>query len=80
MRFVKHHHSWYDEVWKKLVDSQVLRPSEMDGIMSNIDSTFQHASEEYRAEKAVESTKLAVWRSYDRADELSEEQSSKLQN
>lgn len=44
------------------MNSQVLRPSEMDGITSNIDSIFQHAAEEYRAEKAVESTKSAmIW-------------------
>ena len=60
MRFVKRHQPRYDEAWKKLVDSQVLRPSETEEFICNIESAFQHASEEDQAEKAVESAKSAV--------------------
>ena len=60
MRFVKRHQLRYDEAWKKLVDSKVLRPFETEEFVWNIDSSFQHASERDRAEKAVESAKSAV--------------------
>ena len=60
MRFVKHHQPQYDKAWKELVGSQVLRPSETEDFICNIDSVFQHASERERAEKAVESAESAV--------------------
>jgi len=60
MRFVKRHQPRYDEAWKKLVDSKVLRSSETEEFICNIDSAFQRASERMQAEKAVESAKLAV--------------------
>ena len=60
MRFVKRLKPRYDEAWKKLVDSGVLRPSETEEFICNIDSAFQRASEEDQAEKAVESAKSAV--------------------
>lgn len=60
MRFVKHHQPRYDEAWKKLVDSQVLRPFETQEVIWDIDSVFQRASEEERAEKAVASATSAV--------------------
>ena len=58
MRTVERHQPKYDEPWKELVDSQVLRPSETEEFICNI--KFQHASEKERAEKAVESAKSAV--------------------
>jgi hypothetical protein len=60
MRFVKRHQLRYDEAWKKLVDSQVLRPFETEEFICNIDSAFRRASEREQAEKAVESAKSAV--------------------
>ena len=60
MRFVKRLQPQYDEAWKKLVDSGVLRPSETEEFINNIASAFRRASEEEQAEKAVESAKSAV--------------------
>jgi hypothetical protein len=60
IRVVKRHQPRYDEAWKKLLDSQVLRPSETEKFICNIKSSIQHASEEDRAERAVQSAKLAV--------------------
>jgi len=60
MRFVKRHQLEYDEAWKQLLDSGVLRPFEIEEFICNIDSAFQYASERERAEKAVESAKSAV--------------------
>ena len=60
MRFVKLHQPEYDAAWKELVDSQVLRPSETQEFICNITSSFQRASEEERAEKAVELAKITV--------------------
>ncbi|KAL5331131.1 hypothetical protein ACEPPN_000660 [Leptodophora sp. 'Broadleaf-Isolate-01'] len=60
MSFVKRHQPRYNEVWKKLVDSKVLSPSETEEFIWNIDSSFQHASEEDRAERSVKSAKSAV--------------------
>ncbi len=60
MRFVKRHQPRYDEAWKKLVDSNVLRPSETEEFIWNLDSSFQHAGEEDRAERVVESAKSVV--------------------
>jgi hypothetical protein len=59
-KFVKRHQPEYDAAWKKLVDSQVLRPFETEEFICDIKSAFQRASERERAEKAVESAKSAV--------------------
>jgi hypothetical protein len=42
------------------VDSQVLRPHETEEFICNTNSVYQHAGEEERAERAVESAKSAV--------------------
>ncbi|CZR65639.1 uncharacterized protein PAC_15539 [Phialocephala subalpina] len=60
MRFVKRQQPQYDEAWKELVDSQVLRPNETEEFICNIASAFQHESEEERANKAMEFAKSAV--------------------
>ena len=60
MRSVKRRQPRCDEAWKKLVESQVLRPSETEDFICNISSAFQSASEEDQAEIAVESAKSAV--------------------
>ena len=60
MRFVKRHQARYDEAWKKLVESRVLRPFETEEVICDIASAFQRAGEEDRAEKAVASAKSAV--------------------
>lgn len=60
MRFVERHQPEFDEAWQVLVDAQILRPFETQEFICNIKSAFQHADEEERAEKAVESAKLAV--------------------
>jgi hypothetical protein len=60
MKFVKRLQPEYDAAWKALVDSQVLRPFETEEFICNIKSTFQRASEEEWAEKAVESAKSAM--------------------
>lgn len=60
MRVIKCLQPQYDEAWKKLVNLQVLRPSEIKKFICSIDSAFQHASEREWAEKAVKATKLAV--------------------
>ncbi|KAF8857851.1 hypothetical protein BDZ45DRAFT_422902 [Acephala macrosclerotiorum] len=60
MRFVKRLQPQYDEAWKELTDTQVLRPDETEEFICNIDSAFQHASERERAERAVEAAKWAL--------------------
>ena len=60
LRTVQRHQLQYDEAWKDLVDSQVLRPFETQELICNIESAFQRAGEEDRAKKAVESVKSAV--------------------
>ncbi|KAH9214444.1 hypothetical protein DL95DRAFT_389417 [Leptodontidium sp. 2 PMI_412] len=60
MRFVKRHQLRYDEAWRKLVGLKVLKPSETEEFIWNIDSSFRHAGEEDQAERAVESAKSAV--------------------
>lgn len=60
MRFVKRHQPQYDEAWKKLVDSKILRPFETEEFICNIASAFRHASEREQAEKAVKSAKADV--------------------
>lgn len=49
---------WYEKAWKEL--SKVLRPSETEEFIHNIDCALQHASEEERAEKAVKSAESDV--------------------
>ena len=60
IRIVKRLQPGYDEAWKELVDSHVLKPNETEEFICNIDSVFQHSSETERAEKAVKSAEAAV--------------------
>lgn len=60
MRIVKRLQPQYDAAWKELVDSQVLRPFETEEFICDVDSAFQRGSEEERAEKAVEATRVGV--------------------
>ncbi|KAH7317404.1 hypothetical protein BKA65DRAFT_483624 [Rhexocercosporidium sp. MPI-PUGE-AT-0058] len=60
IRIVKHLQPEYDEAWKELVDSQVLKPNETEEFICSIDSVFQRASERERAEKAVKSAESVV--------------------
>jgi hypothetical protein len=50
----------YQEAWKNLSDSVVLRPFETEEHICDTASAFQHASEEERAKEAVESTESAI--------------------
>ncbi|KAF2257131.1 hypothetical protein BU26DRAFT_546274 [Trematosphaeria pertusa] len=54
------HQKRHDNAWKKLVDSEVLRPGETEEVVCNIDTTFQDAGEKEIAKKAMQSAKLAV--------------------
>lgn len=60
----KRQQQWYANTWKKLVDSKVLRPFETEefigGYGSGLQLGIQAASEEEKAEKAVESAKSLV--------------------
>ncbi|RDL34579.1 uncharacterized protein BP5553_07707 [Venustampulla echinocandica] len=58
--FAKRHQPRYDEAWRKLLGSRILKPLEVEEIICNIDSAFQRAGEEYRAEKAVTVARSAV--------------------
>ena len=58
-RFLKHKQPEYDEAWKKLVDSNVLRPFETEEYICDILSAFQRQREREQAQKAVESVKSA---------------------
>ena len=60
MRFVKRRQSQYDEAWKELVNSNVLRLFETEKFICNIKSAFHHQSEKQHAERAVESAKSIV--------------------
>ncbi len=51
----------YDDAWKKLVGSKVLRPGECEENLFGFDTTLQHANEEERAKKALDSAESAVW-------------------
>ncbi|EFY86019.1 hypothetical protein MAC_07903 [Metarhizium acridum CQMa 102] len=51
---------WYDDQWKKLVDSGVLRPHETEEFICSPDPAFQRTSERIQAEKAVESARQAI--------------------
>ncbi|KXX80631.1 hypothetical protein MMYC01_203397 [Madurella mycetomatis] len=59
-RSIKRLRPKYNEAWKKLVDSEVLRPGETDETVYTIESAFQRASEREQAEKAVASTEAAA--------------------
>ncbi|KAK4243397.1 hypothetical protein C7999DRAFT_18242 [Corynascus novoguineensis] len=50
----------YDEAWKQLVDSGVLRPGETDETLRTTESSFRRASEREQAEKAVASAETAA--------------------
>lgn len=41
----KRRQQWYDNAWKKLVDSKVLRPFETEEFICDIKSAFQHSYE-----------------------------------
>jgi hypothetical protein len=61
--YIRRHQRQYDEAWKKLVDSKVLRPFETEESVSNIESEFQRQrerSERIEAEEAVKSANSAV--------------------
>jgi hypothetical protein len=58
--FYKRRQRLHDEAWKKLVDSKVLRPGETVEVIHNIKTSYQHASEEQKAKKAVQSAMSAV--------------------
>ena len=58
MSFVKYCRPKYDEAWKELVDSKVLRPFETEIFICSISSAYHHQSEKERAERDVESAKL----------------------
>ena len=50
----------YDEAWKKLVDSAVLKPSETAESLRTTESAFRLENEIEWAEKALKSAKLAA--------------------
>lgn len=58
--FVKRLQRRHDRGWKKLVDSNLLRPEETYDVICDINTSFQHGNEEERAEKAVQSATAAV--------------------
>jgi hypothetical protein len=59
-RLVRHHQPTYDEAWKALVNTGVLRPFETQEYLHNIDSAFHHQAEEEQARKAAELAESAV--------------------
>lgn len=60
MRFVRRRQSKYDEAWKELVSSNVLRSFETEEFICSIDSAFFHQSERDEAERAVNFAKSIV--------------------
>ncbi|KAL8907052.1 MAG: hypothetical protein Q9207_001632 [Kuettlingeria erythrocarpa] len=60
MAFVKRRQPQYDQAWKELVDSHVLRPFETEVFICSIDSAYYHQAESQQAEKAVESARSNV--------------------
>jgi hypothetical protein len=60
MRILKLRRPEYDEAWKKLVESRVLRPFETEEFICGSESVFLHVGEEERAKRAVESAKSVV--------------------
>ncbi|KAK0112338.1 hypothetical protein ONS96_001585 [Cadophora gregata f. sp. sojae] len=59
-RIVKRLQPKYDAAWKKLVDSQVLKPHETEEVIRNMASVFQHVCGTQLTEKAVASAEAAV--------------------
>ena len=59
-RSIKRLQPKYDEAWKKLVESAVLKPSETAESLRTTESAFRLESEIVQAEKAVESAKSAA--------------------
>ena len=59
-RFLQRKQPSYDEAWKKLVDSNVLRPFETEEYIWDIESSFQRQHEEGQAQKAVELARSAA--------------------
>lgn len=57
MRFVKRRQPQYNEAWKELVDSHILRHFETEAFICSIDSAFYHEAEQHQAKKAVESAR-----------------------
>ncbi|KAL9013440.1 MAG: hypothetical protein Q9173_001867 [Seirophora scorigena] len=60
MRFVKHGQPQYDEAWKELVDSHVLRHFETEAFICSINSAFCHQAEKQQAQRVVESARANV--------------------
>lgn len=58
--FVKRFQRQHDEAWEQLVDSNVLEPNETYEVICIIETTFRHANEEERAEKAAQLATSAV--------------------
>ncbi|KAL2160144.1 hypothetical protein VTH06DRAFT_1799 [Thermothelomyces fergusii] len=59
-RSVKRLQPGYDEAWKKLVESGVLRPGETDANLRGMENAIRHQAEEDRAQEAVESAVAAA--------------------
>lgn len=64
--FVTRSQRRHDDAWRKLMNSNILRPGETYDVICNIDTTFQHANEEEKAENAVASA-IAASSSSERA-------------
>lgn len=60
MKFVKRRQPQYDEAWKELLDSHVLRHFENEAFICSIDSAFYHQAERQQAENVVESARSKV--------------------
>ena len=56
--YVKEHQPDYDKAWKTLVDAKVLRPSDTEEYICDIEAAFQAQHEEDQAEKAVKRAKV----------------------
>ncbi|KAK4151489.1 hypothetical protein C8A00DRAFT_45301 [Chaetomidium leptoderma] len=59
-RSIKRLRPKYDEAWKNLADSGVLRPGETDETLRTTESAFRRASEREQAQKAVASAEAAA--------------------
>ncbi|KAL8913492.1 MAG: hypothetical protein Q9171_001680 [Xanthocarpia ochracea] len=60
MRFLERRQPQYDEAWKELVGSHILRHFETEAFVCSIDSAFYHQAESLQAEKVVESARSNV--------------------
>lgn len=56
----RRHQSHYENAWKELVDSKVLKPFEAQELLDDIASGFQYMKERTDAEEALESAKSVV--------------------